>query len=101
MHTRAKAPAAHRVEVRANACKSRGARAIMSRGRGRGAVGVRGKAMSVGDKANEIAAELQDTAKDANEDVETILGLASQPAQTKETPEQDDKGGRRSGGSSF
>ncbi len=73
----------------------------MSRGRGRGTVGVRGKAMSVGDKANEIAAELQDTAKDANEDVETILGLASQPVEPKDVTKESREGGRRSGGSSF
>ncbi|WP_019147130.1 hypothetical protein [Timonella senegalensis] len=57
--------------------------------------------MSVGDKANEIAAELQDTAKDANEDVETILGLASQPVEPKDVTKESREGGRRSGGSSF
>jgi hypothetical protein len=57
--------------------------------------------MSIGDKANKIAAELQDTAKDANEDVETILGLASQPVEPKGVTEESREGGRRSGGSSF
>lgn len=57
--------------------------------------------MPVGDKANKIAAEIKDAGKDANEDVETILGLASQPVEPKDVTKESREGGRRSGGSSF